>query len=188
MARVSMRRTSFVRVLTPVAVGALLALGCRQAPDSTAGPESSVPQRGGTVVTGWTAEPGGVNNLILPSRQVTSEMLFRLFLHLVEEQADFQDHPPTMKPDLAQSWEWSPDHKVLTFHLREACVWSDGVPVTAEDVRWTWTASSRNKDVAWEGVDSKRWITDVEVVDPHTVRFHYSRVYAKAAPRPPTRG
>jgi peptide/nickel transport system substrate-binding protein len=173
-----MRRTSFFRALTLVAAGALLALGCRQAPDRAGAPASSGPRRGGTVVAGWTAEPGGVNNLILPASQVTSEVLFRMFLHLVEEQPDFQEHPPTFKPDLARSWEWSPDHKVLTFHLRDGVVWSDGVPVTAEDVRWTWTAQ-RDKDVAWEGVDSKRSITDVEVVDPRTVRFHYSRIYAK---------
>lgn len=35
-------------------------------------------------------------------------------------------------PGMATSWETSPDGKVWTFHLRKA-VWSDGVPVTAED-------------------------------------------------------
>jgi peptide/nickel transport system substrate-binding protein len=173
-----MRGTSFsFRALALAAV--LLAAGCRQAPERAAGPDAaSGPRRGGTVVTGWTAEPGGVNNLILPNSQTTNELMFRLFLHLFEEQADFQQHPPTFKPQLAESWDWSPDHKTLTFHLRKDVVWSDGVPVTADDVRWTWTAQ-KDPDVAWELSDSKRWITDVEVVDPHTARFHYSRVYAK---------
>lgn len=35
-------------------------------------------------------------------------------------------------PGMATSWDTSPDGKVWTFHLRRA-VWSDGVPVTAED-------------------------------------------------------
>lgn len=172
-----MRRAPLFRAL---ALAAALLAGCRQGPERAAGPEaaSGKPHRGGTVVTGWTAEPGGVNSLILPSTQINSEMLFRMFLHLAEEQADFQQHPATLKPQLAESWDWSPDHKTLTFHLRQDVVWSDGVPVTADDVRWTWTAQT-NADVAWEGADSKRWITGVEVVDPHTVRFHFSRVYAK---------
>jgi peptide/nickel transport system substrate-binding protein len=174
-----MRGTTFFRTLTLAAAGALLALGCRQTPDRAGGPETtSGPRRGGTVVSGWTAEPAGVNSLILPASQVNSEVLFRLFLHLFEEQPDFQEHPPTLKPELARSFDWSPDHKVLTLHLRDGVVWSDGVPVTADDVRWTWIAQ-RDKDVAWEGVDSKRSIEDVEVVDPRTVRFHYTRVYSK---------
>jgi peptide/nickel transport system substrate-binding protein len=175
-----MRGKSSFRALTLLAAGVLLATGCRQTPERAGGPGAARtgPRRGGTVVTGWYAEPGGVNNLILPSSQVTNELVFRLFLHLVEEQPDFQQHPATFKPQLARAYDWSPDHKTLTFHLRDGVVWSDGVPVTAEDVRWTWEAQ-RNPDVAWEGADSKRWITDVEVVDPRTVRFHFSRVYAK---------
>lgn len=162
---------------------ALLASGCDRRPEgaastNTAEQTSAGPRRGGTVVTGWTAELAGVNKLILPALQVNSEVQYRMFLHLVEEQPDFQEHPPTFKPLLAESYEFSPDHKVLTFHLRKGVVWSDGVPVTAEDVRWTWQAQV-NPDVAWEGADSKRWIKDVEVVDPHTVRFHFERAYAR---------
>ncbi|HTG34896.1 MAG TPA: ABC transporter substrate-binding protein [Thermoanaerobaculia bacterium] len=176
-----MREKFSFQALTLVAAGVLLAAGCRQAPERAAGPDpasASGPRRGGTVVTGWTAEPGGVNSLILPSTQVNNEMLFRMFLHLIEEQSDFQQHPATFKPQLAESYDWSPDHKTLTFHLRGDVVWTDGVPVTAEDVRWTWQAQ-RNPDVAWELADAKHWIDDVEVVDPRTVRFHFSRVYAK---------
>ncbi len=165
-----------------ILAGALLASSCGHRPEETAGatPEQTPagPRRGGTAVTGWTAELGGVNKLILPAATINSEVLYRMFLHLVEEQPDFQEHPPTFKPLLAKSYEFSPDHKVLTFHLRDDVVWSDGVPVTAEDVRWTWQAQV-NPDVAWEGADSKRWIRDVEVVDPYTVRFHFERTYAR---------
>jgi peptide/nickel transport system substrate-binding protein len=159
-----------------------VAIGCGRepAPPASNGAEqpAGAPRQGGTAVTGWVAEPGGVNELIVPSSQVTNEMLFRVFLHLLEEQPDFREHPPTFAPQLAKSYEWSPDHKTLTFHLREDVVWSDGVPVTAEDVRWTWQAQI-HPDVAWDSVDQKQWITDVEVVDPHTARFHFSRAYAK---------
>lgn len=172
------RRSGFL--LLPLLVCAALAAGCRRdqpAPSPNSAQTAEKPRRGGTVVTGWTAEPGGVNELTIPSSQPTNEMLFRVFLHLLEEQSDFRDHPPTFKPQIAESYEWSEDHKVLTFHLRQGMVWSDGVPITAEDVRWTWEAQ-KHLDVAWDSIDSKRFITDVEVVDPHTVRFHFSRVYS----------
>jgi peptide/nickel transport system substrate-binding protein len=131
-----------------LAAGVLCLAGCRREPASATQSRTAGPHRGGTVVTGWTSEPGGVNELIVPSSQPTNEMLFRVFLHLVEEQSDFDQHPPTLAPQLARSYDWSADHKILTFHL-------------------------------WDNADSKQWITDVEVVDPHTVRFHFSRVYFK---------
>jgi peptide/nickel transport system substrate-binding protein len=178
MLRNAIRRRTRVLLALPLAV-ALLAGGCRAAEQEGSAvtqPAVEGPRRGGTVVTGWTAEPAGVNELILPSLQVNSEVIFRVFRRLAEEQPDFNEHPPTFEPQLAKSWEWSPDHKVLTFHLREDAVWSDGVPVTAEDVRWTFEAQT-NPDVAWDSVDSKEQIDRVVVVDPHTVRFHFSRVY-----------
>jgi oligopeptide transport system substrate-binding protein len=39
-------------------------------------------------------------------------------------------------PGAAESWEFSPDGKTLTFHLREGLVFSDGAPVTAEHFRY----------------------------------------------------
>jgi peptide/nickel transport system substrate-binding protein len=162
------------------ALSAAIALsGCeRQTPPIAAETAADTPRRGGTLVLGWSADVAGFNELTVPASNVTDEVLFKMFLHLVEEQGDFGDHPPTFEPQLAESWEWSDDHKTLTFHLREDAVWSDGVPVTAEDVRWTWQAQT-HPDVAWDSALTKESISDVEVVDPHTVRYHFTRVYSK---------
>src|SRR6185312_9706761 len=40
-------------------------------------------------------------------------------------------------PGMATSWTTSPDGLIWTFKLREA-VWSDGVPVTADDFVFAW--------------------------------------------------
>lgn len=172
-----------VRLLpfTLLAAGLVLALAlvaCRGGTEGTAGPAAGTPRRGGTIVAGWTSDLKGVNELIVPANTLTDEVLFKLFLHLLREQPDFEQHPPTFSPQLARSYEWSADHKVLTFHLRDDVVWSDGVPVTAEDVRWSWQAQT-DKTVAWDAAYMKASITDVEVVDPHTARFHFSHAYAK---------
>ena len=40
-------------------------------------------------------------------------------------------------PDLAESWDVSPDGTVYTFRLRKNATFHDGKPVTAEDVLWS---------------------------------------------------
>lgn len=42
-----------------------------------------------------------------------------------------------VEPRLAKSWEQK-DNTVWTFHLRPGITWSDGTPITAQDVVWSW--------------------------------------------------
>ncbi len=42
-----------------------------------------------------------------------------------------------IEPELATSWDVSGDGTVWTFHLREDAVWSDGQPVTANDIEYS---------------------------------------------------
>lgn len=42
-----------------------------------------------------------------------------------------------INPDLAVSWE-AKDNKVWLFHLRKGIKWSDGSPITAHDVVFSW--------------------------------------------------
>jgi len=133
------------------------------------------PQRGGTLVAGTIADIDGVNEVISSGTRATDDVIFLMFLHLLDEQPDFKEHPPTFAPELAASYSFSDDHLQLTFHLRDDVVWSDGVPVTADDVRFTWQAQT-NHAVAYDQAYLKDNISDVEVVDPHTVVFHYSKV------------
>ncbi|MEZ5314115.1 MAG: ABC transporter substrate-binding protein [Thermoanaerobaculia bacterium] len=78
----------------------------------------------------------------------TTDVLDQVFAQLLTEQADFADHPPTFAPELATSYEWSADRRILTFHLRSDATWSDGAPITADDVRFTWEAQT-SPEVAW---------------------------------------
>ncbi len=139
---------------------------------------SDVEAAGGTAIVADAIDIEGVNELLIRATpQQTTLLYFGIFLPLLDERDDYQQGPPTFAPRLAESYEFSEDRLQLTFHLRDDVVWSDGVPVTAEDVRWTWQAQT-SPEIAWPFADSKERITDVEVVDPHTVRFHYSEVYA----------
>lgn len=41
-------------------------------------------------------------------------------------------------PAIAQSWELSPDRRTYTFHLRPEAKWSNGEPLTAHDMVFSW--------------------------------------------------
>lgn len=49
-----------------------------------------------------------------------------------------QNSMETIRPDLAESWSWSPDGKKLTFKLVGNAKWHDGKPFTSADVKCTW--------------------------------------------------
>ena len=69
---------------------------------------------------------------------------FLVFLPLVTRSAKGE-----LEGQLAQSWEHSPDYHTWTIHLRTDVRWHDGVPVTAEDIKFTLDLLS-HPDVALE--------------------------------------
>lgn len=74
------------------------------------------------------------------------------------------------KGQLAESWEFGEGNMSLTFHLREDATFHSGDPVTAEDVKY-----SLDTNLARAGQASNREkITDVAVVDEHTVKLTFA--------------
>jgi peptide/nickel transport system substrate-binding protein len=158
------------------AAGALLvaaACGAGGAGSAEA-PKSDKAQRGGTLVIGSTVDADAWNEYV--SQQTFAiNLLRRVFSRLAQEQGDASEHPPTFSPALASSWSFSEDGLTLTFKLKDA-TWSDGKPLTASDVRFTWTAQT-SPEVGWTGASFKEHIKDVQVVDPRTVSFRFDRAY-----------
>lgn len=153
--------------------------GCRGREAAAPGrPASAQPALPTTLTVASGVDISGVNELLASAtRQLDQDVLGAMFLRLAAEQPDFQQHPPTFAPRLARAWDFSPDRLALTFHLRDDVRWSDGEPVTADDVRFTWQAQT-SAEVGWPNSYLKESIRDVEVVDPHTVRFHFTHAYA----------
>lgn len=83
-----------------------------------------------TLYIGLTNAPGALNpvNLVDTSAQYISRMLYPTLLEQPEELV--------FEPNLATSFE-TEDNQTYTITLRDDAVWSDGEPITAEDVAYT---------------------------------------------------
>ena len=80
----------------------------------------------------------------------------------------------TYVPVLATSWSISTDGKEYTFKLRPNVKFASGNPVTAEDVRFSFTRLKNLKgNASWEMDPLK----EVQVVDPSTVKMILSESY-----------
>jgi peptide/nickel transport system substrate-binding protein len=79
-------------------------------------------------------------------------------------------------PQLATSWQWSPDQKSLTMKLRPGVLFQDGEKMDAAAVKYsierhkTMAGSNRRGELAP--------VTSVDVVDPLTVRLNLSAPFA----------
>jgi peptide/nickel transport system substrate-binding protein len=75
-------------------------------------------------------------------------------------------------PGLAKSWDHSPDGLTWTYHLRTGVKWSDGVPLTAADVAYTFNRIINSGADGTEQVNYSTYtdnITSVTATDDQTV-------------------
>src|SRR5215472_2801640 len=96
---------------------------------------------------------------------------------LVYSRLTYFDDNLTVIPDLAESWEASPDQTVWTFHLRHGVKFHDGRELDAEDVLATFR---RLADPAIGSVirTTVGLIDKAEAPDKYTVRFALTIPYA----------
>jgi peptide/nickel transport system substrate-binding protein len=151
----------------------LVAVACSPSGGPPASPaDGAPPTRGGTVVLGSISDVDSWNEY-LSHQSFSHYLLRRIWLRLATESGDGYEHPDQYSPVLAESWERSPDGRSITFRLREAS-WSDGRPIEAEDVVFTWKAQT---SVPWTDAASKERISNVVALDARTVRFDFDGVY-----------
>ncbi|WP_096438073.1 ABC transporter substrate-binding protein [Alteribacter populi] len=142
------------------------------------------PQSGGTIEAGMYSAPGHQFNPIFYSDayeanilEFTHERLVRL-----DENLDYE-------PSLAHDWEINDDYTTITYFLEEGVKWHDGEDLTADDVYFTYSSIADPDYVAAGGVRTNYvnklkgyeayssgetdTLEGVEVIDDHTVAFHY---------------
>ena len=65
------------------------------------------------------------------------------------------------------AYAWDAGKTKITFKIKAAAKWSDGTPVTADDVAYTWATHIKYNDNV--GVGNKPYIKNIVAVDPQTV-------------------
>jgi ABC-type transport system substrate-binding protein len=170
--------------LTHAAVGTavLAAGGPRSASAQTASPypdwipaSTKPPKRGGSIARASAWDPP-----VIDPRHTQSVGLFQ-FAGLVHNRMMRYPLPDeasgpgdlTLKGDLAESWQASPDSRVWTFKIRKGVKWQNlpplnGRELTAADVKYCYEAYAK------EGVQSFTFqeIEGMETPDKHTLRIH----------------
>ncbi|PAX51279.1 ABC transporter substrate-binding protein [Brunnivagina elsteri] len=88
-----------------------------------------------------------------------------------------------IEPALAESWQISDDKKQITFTLRDKLKWSDGQPLTADDVVFTYKDIAFNKDIptSWQDtlkIGKSRAFPEIKKIDNLRVQFTFPEPFA----------
>jgi hypothetical protein len=90
----------------------------------------------------------------------------RLLFRQIYETLVRADCSGRVVPGLAASWRLDPDGRTWTITLRENARFSDGTPVTATDVRASWTADGAGSELRPQ---ARRLVQSVAAVDERTL-------------------
>jgi len=95
-------------------------------------------------------------------------------------QVEAKDTEPL--PNLAKSWDWSPDGHKLTMHLIEGAKWSDGVAFNADDVMFYWDDEVVDPNVSpLNGATPETFGvgTTLKKVDDYTVEWTFKEAFPR---------
>jgi peptide/nickel transport system substrate-binding protein len=113
-------------------------------------------------VVGWNPYSNSNNNAMAIAQQDNARVTMFETPYLYN-MLDGKVYPLLADGDYA----WNDDMTEITFKLKEAAMWSDGTPVTAEDVAYTWATHVKYNTPT--GAGNLDYIENIEAVDPQTV-------------------
>jgi peptide/nickel transport system substrate-binding protein len=173
------RVIAIVAVLT-LALGMLAGCGTTGTGTGTGtGTTGTTPVKGGTLTVGYEQEPSILNSFITGGDMMaTKDVESNVLLGLVRIKPDF-----TYEPMIAESIPEISNGLVtenpftVTWKLKKNAVWSDGVPITADDVKFTFD-TIMNPKLPILSKSGYEEITKAEVIDPQTIKFTFKNTYA----------
>jgi peptide/nickel transport system substrate-binding protein len=125
---------------------------------------AAAPRRGGILKAAFSADPAGFDPVRGPSgmSHVVIEQVYSTLMALDPEAKPY--------PELAESYEATPDGLQYTFKLRPGVKFHNGDDLTAEDVKFSFDRL-RAKDSGYSYGAQVETIESVDAVDKLTVRF-----------------
>ena len=178
--RQSRRLRTFIVLLVvavPAALGLALAMDASgaesDAPDAAASPAGDA----GKVVykVGWTRQPDNLNPFI-GFESPAYEMWYLTYDTLVGfDPAKLAPMKGEDSTGLATDWSVSDDGLTWTFTIRDTAKWSDGVPLTARDIAYTYNLIIDNPEQTANIIAQTKSIERVTAVDDYTVQFTCSK-------------
>ncbi|MBX9388187.1 ABC transporter substrate-binding protein [Streptomonospora nanhaiensis] len=81
-------------------------------------------------------------------------------------------------PALAESWETTDEGRTWTFTIRDDVEWSDGEPLTAEDIAWTYTTMMEDEGAATANGNFVANFESATAVDDTTLRIELAEPQA----------
>lgn len=118
-------------------------------------------QQWGSVVC-WNPYSANCNNAMAIAQQDNARIIM-FETPYIYNMLDGNVYPLLADGDYA----WNADRTEITFKIKAAAKWSDGTPVTADDVAYTWASHIKYQDNV--GVGSQDYIADIVATDPQTV-------------------
>lgn len=134
--------------------------------------DAGEPVTGGTAIVAISSDFDAFNpvtNTALVTNEVINFLLFTPLIHF-----DEQLQPV---PAFAESWEL--DENGVTFHLRRDLHWHDGVPVSADDVLFTFELAKNPETASLLESAYLNMVDAAEVIDPHTIRFSFAAPHSQ---------
>jgi len=158
---------------TIAAIGTTAVAGCTRVTHSQNGGRHAWTEAGHLRI-GSTDEPDGLNPMFAHS-DATDQIDALIFAPLFRygPHGDFVPELATVVPTYANHGI-SRDSKTIVLHLRRTATWSDGAPLTARDLRFTWRAvmNKRNDTKAVYGWDD---IAAIDIPDAYTAVVRLKR-------------
>jgi peptide/nickel transport system substrate-binding protein len=113
-------------------------------------------------VVGWNPYSSNMNNALGIAQQDNARVPMFETPYLYN-MMDGKVYPLLADGDYA----WNADRTEISFKIKAAAKWSDGTPVTADDVAYTWASHIKYQDNV--GVGNKDYIDNIVASDPQTV-------------------
>jgi peptide/nickel transport system substrate-binding protein len=169
--------SALIRRLVACASLAALLAACSQGGGAGAGAGAGAGTSSGTLRIAIQQDVKNLNPLLNSNTTdaMIASLMFEPLLH-----ADAKGDPVPMlatEVPTMQNGGISKDGLTITYHLRKNAKWSDGVPVTGKDVKWSWQAimDKNNNIISNHGYD---FVKSIDTPDDYTVVVHLKQKFS----------